>query len=63
MILKKSKYKLKLDTFSGIFQNLNNAMHEIKLESSNENIILYNELTGKYPAIIHGNGPSKVTFK
>lgn len=58
----RNKLKIKLDYKSEIFQNLNGASADVKLE--------YNEASGEYflknivtettPNLIHGNGPSKV---
>lgn len=53
---------IKLDYESDIFQNLNGAANDVRVE--------YNDATGEYfvknlmsdsvPSLVHGNGPSKV---
>lgn len=59
----RNKYKMKLDTRSEIFQNLNGAIDEIiKIEDENKNLVVFNNLTKTYPAFIHGNGPSKLNL-
>ena len=58
----RKKLQIKLDYESEIFQNLNGASGDVRVQ--------YNEATGEYfikniqtdatPSLIHGNGPSKV---
>ena len=56
------RYHLALDYKTRIFQNLAGAKHHVYLTNDVEpsQYWLYNNVTGEYPMIIHGNGPSKV---
>ena len=56
----KDSIKIKLDTKSNIFQNLNGASHEISLFAENDDVFIYNNVTETVPIIVHGNGGSKV---
>ena len=58
----RNKWKMKLDTKSEIFQNLNGALDDTILKSKGEHSYLYNMKTGTVPLIIHGNGPIKGEF-
>lgn len=54
--------KIKLDTKSNIFQNLNGASHEISLFAENDDVFIYNNVTETVPIIVHGNGGSKMVL-
>jgi hypothetical protein len=49
-----------LDTKSEIFQNLNGASEEVMVKYDGSLGYLYNTKTDSVPAVLHGNGPSKV---
>ena len=55
-----SQKKMKLDTRSEMFQNLNGALDEVQVKFKGENSYLYNMKTGSIPIVVHGNGPVKV---
>ncbi|EJW87992.1 procollagen-lysine [Wuchereria bancrofti] len=55
--------KMTLDSMSILFQNLNGASNDVKLEMSDERsgaYFIYNFIYNTYPLVIHGNGPSKL---
>ncbi len=54
------QYGIRLDTRSHIFQNLNGAEDEVELEYSDNQTQTYNSMYNTRPAVLHGNGPSKV---
>ncbi|XP_023161506.2 procollagen-lysine,2-oxoglutarate 5-dioxygenase [Drosophila hydei] len=61
---KRTKLNIKLDTQSRLFQNLNGANNDVKLEvdlDSNRGTLQNIDFLTT-PAIIHGNGPSKVNL-
>ncbi|XP_063410328.1 multifunctional procollagen lysine hydroxylase and glycosyltransferase LH3-like isoform X1 [Mytilus trossulus] len=58
----RDKWRMKLDTKSEIFQNLNGALGDTTLKSKGDHSYLYNMKTGTSPLIIHGNGPIKGEF-
>ena len=49
-----------MDTRSEIFQNLNGASQEISILADEHDLVIYNNVTQTIPAVIHGNGGSKV---
>jgi len=55
----RSKYKIKLDTKSSIFQNLNGATGELEMRFVEGASVLINTQYNTYPLILHGNGPTK----
>lgn len=58
----REKLRIQLDSQSKLFQNLNGAKNDIKLDvdlESNQGV-LQNIKFLTYPCIIHGNGPSKI---
>lgn len=56
----KEKYQIKLDKRSEIFLNLNGALEDIVISVNDDEIYVFNNVTKAKPAVIHGNGPSKV---
>ncbi|KAL3994436.1 2OG-Fe(II) oxygenase family protein [Acanthocheilonema viteae] len=55
--------RMTLDSMSILFQNLNGASNDVKLETSDERNgtnFIYNFIYNTYPLVIHGNGPSKL---
>lgn len=54
------KHRVKLDSKSEIFQNLNGALDDVQVKFKGENSYLYNMKTGSIPIVVHGNGPVKV---
>uniref|UniRef100_A0A915PPI7 Fe2OG dioxygenase domain-containing protein n=1 Tax=Setaria digitata TaxID=48799 RepID=A0A915PPI7_9BILA len=55
--------KMTLDSMSILFQNLNGASDDVKLEADaerNEAYFVYNFVYNTSPSVIHGNGPSKL---
>ena len=55
-----SSLGLRLDHRSHIFQNLNGAKDEVDLRLSGPNATVVNTIYETTPAVLHGNGPSKV---
>ncbi len=55
----RSSHKIKLDTKSEIFQNLNGATTEVELEFGQVYPQIVNTMYDTRPLILHGNGPSK----
>nr|CDJ80155.1 Oxoglutarate iron-dependent oxygenase domain containing protein [Haemonchus contortus] len=52
--------KIGLDSVSRIFQNLNGVTDDVELQFDDDGTALaYNAAYNTYPAILHGNGPSK----
>ncbi|XP_017861023.1 PREDICTED: procollagen-lysine,2-oxoglutarate 5-dioxygenase 1 [Drosophila arizonae] len=61
---KRAKLNIKLDTQSRLFQSLNGAQNDVKLEvdlDSNQGVLPNIDFLTT-PAIIHGNGPSKINL-
>lgn len=61
---KRAKLNIKLDTQSRLFQSLNGAQNDVKLEvdlDSNQGVLQNIDFLTT-PAIIHGNGPSKINL-
>jgi len=58
----REKHKIKLDTFSTIFQNLNGAVDEVSVSLEANEIVLSNTLTNTNPSVLHGNGASKLVL-
>uniref|UniRef100_A0A5K3EYM9 Fe2OG dioxygenase domain-containing protein n=3 Tax=Mesocestoides corti TaxID=53468 RepID=A0A5K3EYM9_MESCO len=56
------EFDIALDTRSELFQNLNGALEDVRIEYNNETGYLVNALTGSRPVVAHGNGPIKVKF-
>ncbi|XP_026467290.1 procollagen-lysine,2-oxoglutarate 5-dioxygenase 2-like [Ctenocephalides felis] len=58
----RANLKIKLDHKSEIFQNMNGAAEELKLdfESSETGISMLNTEQRTRPSVVHGNGPSKI---
>lgn len=54
------KLKMELDSLSRIFQNLNGMRESLSLDFEDEYTQIYNKHYNTHPAIIHGNGPSKL---
>ncbi|XP_059346581.1 multifunctional procollagen lysine hydroxylase and glycosyltransferase LH3-like [Ammospiza nelsoni] len=50
---------LGLDHHSGIFQNLNGALDEVRIRFEPGGNRVRNEVSGSWPVVIHGNGPTK----
>jgi len=59
---KRSRLKIKLDTKSMIFQNLNGALDDVTVKFQGSSGYLYNIKTGFTPIVVHGNGPIKTDF-
>ncbi|XP_058678924.1 multifunctional procollagen lysine hydroxylase and glycosyltransferase LH3 [Ammospiza caudacuta] len=53
---------LGLDHHSGIFQNLNGALDEVRIRFEPGGNRVRNEVSGSWPVVIHGNGPTKVAL-
>ncbi|XP_072776634.1 multifunctional procollagen lysine hydroxylase and glycosyltransferase LH3 [Taeniopygia guttata] len=53
---------LALDHHSRIFQNLNGALEELSIRFEPDGNRVRNELSGTWPVVIHGNGPTKVAL-
>ncbi|KAK0393083.1 hypothetical protein QR680_000047 [Steinernema hermaphroditum] len=51
--------RISLDSMSHIFQNLNGAADDVKVEYKNGKAQLVNVVYNTEPVVIHGNGPSK----
>ena len=49
-----------MDTKSDIFQNLNGALGELSIAADGDEVVIYNNASDRVPAVIHGNGPTKV---
>uniref|UniRef100_T1IVE2 Fe2OG dioxygenase domain-containing protein n=1 Tax=Strigamia maritima TaxID=126957 RepID=T1IVE2_STRMM len=58
----RKKYSIKLDHRAEIFQNLNGAVGDVELRFRNNEAYLSNTAYATNPAVVHGNGPSKVTL-
>ncbi|KHJ92978.1 hypothetical protein OESDEN_07118 [Oesophagostomum dentatum] len=57
----RNELKIGLDTMSRIFQNLNGVTDDIELQFQDDGEALaYNAAYNTHPAILHGNGPSKI---
>jgi hypothetical protein len=57
---KRFKHSMKLDHRSHIFQNLNGVEDEIELVTNSSGSYAYNNLYNTRPAVLHGNGASKI---
>ncbi|KAM7004194.1 multifunctional procollagen lysine hydroxylase and glycosyltransferase LH3-like, partial [Passerculus sandwichensis] len=53
---------LGLDHHSRIFQNLNGALDEVRIRFEPGGNRVRNEVSGSWPVVIHGNGPTKVAL-
>ncbi|XP_014782723.1 multifunctional procollagen lysine hydroxylase and glycosyltransferase LH3 [Octopus bimaculoides] len=58
----RTRWDIKLDTKSAIFQNLNGALGEIMVKFKGAHSFLYNVKTRQTPTVVHGNGPVKEEF-
>lgn len=58
----KEKHQIKLDKRSEIFLNLNGALEDIVISVDDSEIYVFNNVTKTKPAVVHGNGPSKVNL-
>lgn len=59
----RAKLKIKLDHKSEIFQNLNGALNQVKLQFGEDGeAYVYNTAFHTRPVVIHGNGPSKLAL-
>ena len=56
----RTKWSMKLDSRSRLFQNLNGVFGEIELRFGPDDTTVHNTLYHTHPVIIHGNGPSKL---
>ena len=60
---KRTELKMSLDPLALVFQNLNGALTSVNMEyDANGFAQVYNHDYNTHPAIIHGNGPSKITL-
>ena len=57
---KRTSIGIRLDHRSHIFQNLNGARDEVELEFTNNSTTAVNTIYSTKPAVLHGNGPSKL---
>ncbi|TRZ05690.1 hypothetical protein HGM15179_021417, partial [Zosterops borbonicus] len=55
----RSDLSLALDHHSRIFQNLNGALDEVTIRFEPDGNRVRNEISGAWPVVIHGNGPTK----
>lgn len=51
---------MRLDHRSHLFQNLNGAKDEVDIRINESHVTVINSIYDTTPAILHGNGPSKV---
>lgn len=58
----KNKWSIKLDHKASLFQNLNGAVGDVEVRFTDEDAYIHNTAYHRNPIIIHGNGPSKVSF-
>ncbi|XP_073976673.1 procollagen lysyl hydroxylase [Rhodnius prolixus] len=56
----REKYRMRLDHKAKIFQNINGAENDLKLDTDVRGSSLENILTGYKPLVLHGNGPRKL---
>ena len=64
----RTKFSIKLDLLSFLFQNLNGAINDVEIrfsqgnqiDETNADAFLFNKLYQTQPIIIHGNGNSKI---
>ncbi len=64
----RTKYAIRLDLLSQLFQNLNGAIDDVeirfsqgpKIDESTGDAALFNRATNSQPIVVHGNGNSKV---
>lgn len=59
----REKYRIMLDHKASIFQSLNAAIQDVKLnfdQAKEEGVMLENVVTGEKPLVLHGNGPNKL---
>lgn len=55
----RTKFDVKLDHQSQIFQNINGAIAELNLGFRGQEAFVENTLSGTVPLLLHGNGPTK----
>ncbi|XP_056366817.1 multifunctional procollagen lysine hydroxylase and glycosyltransferase LH3-like [Oenanthe melanoleuca] len=58
----REELSLALDHHSQIFQNLNGALDEVTIRFEPGGNRVRNEISGAWPVVIHGNGPTKVAL-
>ncbi|VUZ54893.1 unnamed protein product [Hymenolepis diminuta] len=58
----REEHDIALDTRSELFQNLNGALEEVRIDYNDDTGYLVNTKTGSQPVIAHGNGPMKIKF-
>ncbi|GAB1603685.1 multifunctional procollagen lysine hydroxylase and glycosyltransferase LH3-like [Argonauta hians] len=58
----RTRWDMKLDTKSTIFQNLHGALGEVMLKFKGGHSFLYNVKSRQTPSLVHGNGPIKDEF-
>jgi len=58
----RNKHKIKLDSKSTIFQNLNGATSEVELQVNEESPYVLNTAFNTRPLVLHGNGPTKTVL-
>ncbi|XP_060849182.1 procollagen-lysine,2-oxoglutarate 5-dioxygenase isoform X1 [Rhopalosiphum padi] len=58
----REKLNIKLDNYAKLFQNVYLAEDDIKLKLVNKSYVLENINFNTQPAVVHGNGLSKITF-
>jgi hypothetical protein len=56
------KWSIVLDKRADIFMNLNGAVDEVELPANDDDVYVHNTWTDSIPTVIHGNGPSKVSY-
>lgn len=57
---KRSSLDMRLDHRSHFFQNLNGAKDEVDVRLNSSHVTVINSIYDTTPAVLHGNGPSKV---
>ncbi|KAH7693858.1 Procollagen-lysine,2-oxoglutarate 5-dioxygenase precursor [Aphelenchoides avenae] len=57
---KRESLKITLDSISRIFQNLNGVQVEREFDNEDGHAMVFNADYNTHPAVIHGNGPSKI---
>jgi hypothetical protein len=57
---KRSSLGMRLDHRSHLFQNLNGAKDEVDVRINGSHVTVINSIYDTTPAVLHGNGPSKV---
>ncbi|VVC41556.1 Hypothetical protein CINCED_3A018714 [Cinara cedri] len=58
----REKLKIKLDSYASLFQSLYLAEDDVRLRLVNKSYILENIHFNTHPAVVHGNGLSKLTL-